>query len=182
MHDPLKSKLGNSPPEAPGMLEGHEDRFLTKALAQKSKAKETKVHPIWKWSAIAAAASILIVVAVVFQIKEDNQVLRQRTLSDVSSQVGQLELRMSSKISAQTASINMEDPAIQTEVQKFQALEAEYTRLEEALNMNFGDERIVKAMMDNYKRRLQVLQTMLTHIKLQQLKEKTEPKAPTVQS
>ena len=66
--------------------------------------------------------------------------------------------------------------------QKFQALEAEYTRLEEALNMNFGDERIVKAMMDNYKRRLQVLQTMLTHIKLQQLKEKTEPKAPTVQS
>lgn len=181
MHDPLKSKMNAAPPEAENLLEGHEERFYTKVLTQKT-TRQRRILPIWKWSAVAAAASILIVVAVVFQIGEENQAVRKRTLSDISQQVELVEAKMTSQISLKKAEIDMSDPVLKSEVAKFKSLEQEYTRLEEALNMNFGDARIVNAMMENYKRRLQVLENMLTHIKLQQLKDKTEPKVPSVQS
>ncbi|MFT4877913.1 MAG: hypothetical protein ACI8TS_000285 [Flavobacteriales bacterium] len=181
MNDPLKHIISKSPPQTENMLEGHEERFFTKVLAKNAKPQK-RIPPIWKWSAVAVAASILIVVAVVFQIGEENQAVRKRTLGDVSQQIERVESQLTNQISQKTAEIDMSDPVLKSHVSKFKNLEKEYLRLEEALNVNFGDPRIVKAMMENYKRRLQVLETMLTHIKLQNLKEKSEPKVPSAQS
>lgn len=181
MRDPLKTKMSTSPPDPDNLLPGHEERFFTKVLAQQAKSKP-RILPIYKWSALAVAASILIVVAVIFQIGEENQAVRKRTLGDVSQQVEQVELQLNSEITKKTAELDMSDPVLQKQVARFKSLELEYTKLEEALNLNFGDERIVNAMMDNYKRRLQVLENMLTHIRLQKLNNKVEPKVPSVQS
>ena len=52
-------------------------------------------------------------------------------------------------------------------VDHYQNLEVEYDKLTEVLNKDFGNQKVITAMIENYQLRLKVLESIRLHIELQ---------------
>ncbi|WP_306642043.1 hypothetical protein [Sanyastnella coralliicola] len=167
----FKHRLVSGEEQAP---DGHEARFRQRLLAAEPTRASNKLS--WLWYAAAAITVLLIIGAVVNGISTENENARDRSLADVSMKVGQLEYQLSNHISRRQADIDHSDPAIQRHLKHFKKLEDQYALLEQELNKNFGDERIVQAMIENYKLRVIVLENIVAHLKIQNKPMKTSNK------
>lgn len=153
---------------------GHAERFQKKLEARRKRT--------WKnWS---VAAMILILVGLAFwtgtyfeehhpvTIRPQNASLAD--LSDVSPQMAQVESYFDQQISFELNQVKSQKSAqsqsIQQSLQMLDKLDKEYQQLRKELAVNFGDQRVINAMIVNYQARLTLLQTLLKQIKTEQTK------------
>lgn len=156
MSDNLKHLLMHAEEKTPPV--GHEARFQQK-LKQLQRPKNRKW--IIQISIFAAAAAAVILILVVNGIHTDNEDFKKRSLSDVSPQTKALEIQMTENIIRREAKVDFENPVLFEQIKVYRALQIEFIQLENDLNLNFGNERLIKAMMDNYQHRLKVLENIL---------------------
>lgn len=156
MSDKLKHMLLLAEEGAPPA--GHEARFRNKLNARKGKSRRIWIATITTAAAIAAG---FIIYTAISGIQNENEVFQKRSLADVSPQTKALELQMTEKINRREAEVDFENPVLFDQIQVYRSLQTEFVKLEDALNLNFGDERLIRAMMDNYQHRLKVLENIL---------------------
>ncbi|MBI1266298.1 MAG: hypothetical protein GC193_02580 [Cryomorphaceae bacterium] len=170
MSDNLKHLLLLAEQKKP--RDGHTARFEQK-LKQSARPRNRK--RIFQMSALAAAAAGLILIVVINGIQSDNEEFQKRSLSDISPQTKALELQMSEHITKREAEVDFENPALFNQIKVYRSLQIEFSKLENDLNLNFGDERLIRAMMDNYQHRLKVLENILL---IKRLNEQQLPSTP----
>ncbi len=163
---PVENKPNGEP------LPGHEERFEMRLL-KNVEQKKSKVFQMWTYSALAAAAIIAVVFTVV--LKSDEKISPQENmavtkLSDVSYEMSQIEKFYTEKLAART--VNYASPDIQ--VKRFQEetsrLEGEYKVLERILSKNPSNEKIINAMIGNYRFKLQILESLQKYTEIQNKK------------
>jgi hypothetical protein len=176
MTDDLKNKIiadsqfnkGEEP------LEGHLERFQTKLMAQAAKKKKGRVIPLWLLVAAAACFCGALITITWISISEERQTFaQQRQLSDVSPEMNRIESWFTEEIANKKSKINLNDPVLAEGLTQISLLEKEYENLSLKLNENFGNEKVVSAMIKNYKLRLQILESIKRHI---DFKNKTKSK------
>jgi hypothetical protein len=148
-------------------LPGHEERFEMRLLKLKNAQKMRRIPP-WIWMAAASVVTaVFIVYMVAGEMKKTNEIADRARLSDVSVEMAAVEAFYNDKLRIDQQGLNTSDPAIMKFLQDIERLEQEYKKLEEKLNENFNNERIVKAMVSNYKYRLQLLEQLQKYIEIQ---------------
>lgn len=167
MKDELKDLFQNKPPEV-SPPKGHEDRFIQKLIAKEETPKRRGKGYLYIMYAAASVAVLLIIGVVANQIDVSNDQVKQRSLADVSLRTSEMERLLIDQVNNRVQRINQNDPEIQHHVERYQKLEQEFGRLEIALNQDFGNQRIVDAMIKNYKLRVRILEQILLEKRIKQ--------------
>ncbi|MCB0761126.1 MAG: hypothetical protein KDC12_06340 [Flavobacteriales bacterium] len=160
-------------------LPGHMSRFETRLLANQSK-KKRNVIPMWAYAVAAACVCIGILSITWFQLKADqHQFASHRQMSEVSPEMNRMESWFVKAIAERKGSLDMNDPSIAQGMRQLERLEQEYQILSEKLASNFGNEKILDAMIKNYRLRLEILENIQKHIEYKN-KIKTKQNAKQV--
>lgn len=167
MTDDLKNKIDadfhNIQMEEP--LEGHQERFRTKLMAQKEEKKRGRIVPLWLLITAAACFCGAMITITWTSINEDRETFaQQRQLSDVSPKMNHIESWFTAEIENRKRELDLKDPILTQGLAEMNLLENEYARLSLKLNENFGNEKVVSAMINNYKLRLQILEVVKKHL------------------
>ncbi len=160
-------------------LPGHEERFEMRLL-QKREVQKMKRLPRWPWVLLAAAtvAGIIVFVAI-SEVKETQEIAKNMKLSDVSQEMAIVEKFYSDRLSLDFNKINQEDMRIQKFMLDIKNLEIEYETLEKQLISNYNNQRLINAMVSNYKYRLRTLEHLQKYIELQnEIQNKTNETQP----
>lgn len=156
--DKFKSFMKEYATDNPSKLpNGHRNRFMEK-LTGSTKSKHTRNRTLWL--AIAATAAVVTIVLLLPGDPGPAQNRKDPVLSEMSYEMGELERFFISRIEDLTKSGLPEDPILRLHLENFERLEQECENLRKALAKNFGDERVINAMMHNYKMRITVLENM----------------------
>jgi hypothetical protein len=92
------------------------------------------------------------------------------SLSDVSSDLADVELYYQSKLSEEYGVIDemrQSDPLVKLYVEELNLLNAEYTELEAQLYMSGTHEKVVLAMIENFRMRLNLIEKLEEQKELQ---------------
>ncbi len=181
MEDRLKNKFeANNLPDFDNQepLTGHEARFETKLLfANHKQNKEKKPRSLWPYLLLAACFLGVIFTLVSINMKKENEFAQKISLADVSPSMANMESYFTKEIGLSKSEIDMNDPELSTYIDKFIALELEYSNLLDALNKNTRNEKVISAMINNYKLRLKILESIKRHIDIKNtIKSKSNEK------
>lgn len=148
--------------------EGHFERFEMKLNA----ATQNKTLKWWKyWPGVAA---ILIIALVVFIPKQQKN--RTITLGGLSEQYAQVEYYYTSNIKQQTHKINQlnrqsdNDPIVKMLVNELEQYDIVYEQLCSDLNATPNDERVINALINFYKTKLEITARILESIEQKTIK------------
>ena len=145
------------------------DRFEAKLGIRMPEQKKTFSL---KWYYAAAAVVLAFGLGTVwYQIRLENYKADQLGLSDVSYELASMEHYFTDEIARRMAQVDMNSPEVERYLNDLEKLEKEYDMLVGVLNEQFSNERVIAAMIQNYKLRLQILENLQHHL---QLKEKYE--------
>lgn len=167
MKDSLKKKFEDNRGQFPfeeTPLTGHENRFETKLLFKSSANKQKRKIPVWSYGAVAACILALVVWVVNSEIQDTRMAAQQISLSEYSYEMGEMETYFTNEIESRLSDVDVSDVEIQGYLGKLEDLKTEYVSLEQALARNYGNERVINAMIDNYKLRLLVLEKLKKYI------------------
>lgn len=168
---------GDDPPK------GHEERFMER-LQQEQPApanrRSAKVVPMGTWWAAAAVAAILLIGFALGRWSGNEngdsapQVAEAADLDEVSPEKAEVEYYFIMAIAEKKKKLEkyggLARDDIQQSLKMLEELDAEYEQLRKELAKNFGDTRIINAMIRNYQARLKILTRLLDEL------EKTERK------
>lgn len=152
--------------------EGHHQRLLRK-LAHHEQPKVQKKHfrnTLWITSAAAASILIALIVFIQGEIREENRNSARIEIREIAAEAGLIQDRLEQRIQTKSKGININDPSLKADFERFQLLEKEYQKLDSMLQNQVINERIIKAMIENYGHRLRILEAMNQKIKALQLK------------
>lgn len=152
--------------------EGHHQRFLRK-LAHHEQPKVQKKHfrnTLWITSAAAASILIALIVFIQGEIREENRNSARIEIREIAPEAGLIQDRLEQRIQTKSKGMNINDPSLKADFERFQLLEKEYQKLDSMLQNQVINERIIKAMIENYGHRLRILEAMNQKIKALQLK------------
>jgi len=147
--------------------DGHLDRFLRK-LEKEEESKRTSGITFWR---VAAAVIVLVTISVSvllprFNSPEDVQ-YASMSLSDVSEDLADVEMYYQSKLEREYAELNSlseTDPEVKSYMDELENLNELYQELEEELYTSGSHEKVVIAMIENFRLRLEIIE------KLEQIK------------
>jgi len=147
--------------------DGHLDRFIRK-LDKEEDSKRSSGVTFWR---IAAAAIIMVTISVSvllprFNGPEDVQ-YASMSLSDVSDDLAEVEMYYQSKLEREYAELNSlskTDPEVKSYLDELENLNELYQELEEELYTSGSHEKVVIAMIENFRLRLELIE------KLEQIK------------
>ena len=142
---------------------GHELRFRQKLIQQNEPKKK---NHYWIWYAAAASVLIAVISIAVSEMNDSNIRAEKISLQDLSPRVAETQVFLSGKVLDKTSEADLNDPAIAHQVVRLRQLEAEYLKLDSLLQSTQANERVVKAMITNYKLRLDVLEYILTELQV----------------
>lgn len=150
---------------------------LEKGLAEKESVERKKrVLLTVRWSVAATIALLFMVGAVAYYMgrQDARQIARnekprqeiQFSLGAVSAELAEVENYYNTQINEKLE----ESKQLQIDPENFSELEllkAEYKELEKEMGQNIDNEMIIQAMIENYRLRLEILNTILNEIKAQ---------------
>ena len=173
---------GNTPPE--GHLERMKARLGENTSASSNEPKVISFEVRKLWYAAAAAAAIAVIVVSVWMTNSDPspQVAEHPTpietpttfasLGDVSPEMAEVEDYFIQSVSTRVQLVDNYDQPSESFVQsclgRLAALEIDYSELKKDLSANSNDQRVINAMIQNYRIRLQVLDQLLQQLELNQ--------------
>jgi len=143
----------------------HFERFEKKLNAEQKSVKVIRWTP-WISSALAVAATLLIV----FGIFQFNKPEEQSTgLASVSSEMSQTQQYFAMTIQNELTKIEGErspetQKLIEDAINRITILEKDYKKLEVDLQISGGDKRVIAAMIQNFQTRIQLLQDVMDQI------------------
>lgn len=167
---------------------GHLERMKAKLEANASaeptapKVISFEVRKLW-YTAAAAAAIALVVVGAWMTNGTAEPVLAERpvttespativALSDVSPEMAEVENYFIQSVSTRVQAVDNYGQASESFVQsclgRLTTLETDYAELKKDLSANLNDQRVINAMIQNYRIRLQVLDQLLQQLELNQ--------------
>lgn len=147
--------------------EGHEERFELRLLRQRAGRPEKRISML-PWVALAAAVVAGFIVAIVVsEIRKTNDYAEKARLSDISGEMAAVEEFYTEKLQVDLSKLNGSDPNIRRFLNDITRLEEEYKMLESTLGKNFTNEKVVQAMVSNYKYRLRLMEQLQKYIEIQ---------------
>ncbi|MCA1764047.1 MAG: hypothetical protein ABR574_13625 [Cryomorphaceae bacterium] len=144
-------------------VEGHEQRFLQR-LERNSEQKENRGIGFWK---IAAAVVVLVAVGLSvlvpkFNGPEDVQ-YASMSLGDVSAEMAEVELYYKSELAEEYEKLNdlsKSDPEVAAHLSEIEELNKAYAELEEQLYESGNHDKVITAMIENFRLRLELLEKL----------------------
>jgi len=144
-------------------IEGHKDRFLRK-LEREEESKRSSGITFWR---VAAAVIVLVTISVSvllprFNSPKDVQ-YASMSLSDVSNDLAEVELYYQSKLEREYAALNSlseTDPVVKSYLDELENLNQDYKDLEEQLYSSGSHEKVVIAMIENFRLRLELIEKL----------------------
>ncbi len=144
-------------------IEGHQERFLRKLDRLEEKQDHSRVL-FWR---IAAAIIVLVVVCVSVLLPRFNSPADVQygsmTLGDVSNELADVEQYYQSKLSEEYAAVDKlskTDPVVMAYMDELNRLNAEYDLLESQLYESGSHEKVVLAMIENFRTRLGIIEQL----------------------
>ena len=143
--------------------DGHLERFIRK-LDKEEESKKTSVVTFWR---VAAAIIILVAVSVSvllprFNTTDDVQ-YASMTLGDVSEDLAEVELYYESKLEKEYEALNelsQSDPEVKAYMDELEKLNEVYKELESQLYSSASHEKLVLAMIENFRLRLSLIEKL----------------------
>lgn len=169
------NKLRECIPE-PKPPAGHEGRFKQKLLELNQRPKHSLY---WLWYASAACVLAVVITMVVSEFRESNEQVERISLQDMPPRVAATEKYFIEQLINKSASVDLSNPLMAHHMKRLSILENEYARLDSLLQTPAANERLVKAMINNYKLRLEVLEHVLTELQIQKQSKRSELKSHT---
>jgi len=152
--------------ELEGPHAGHEQRFEKRLLRHSEHALTTGI-PAWAWmSAAAATIAALIIVLVVSEIRKTNEEYARMRLSDLNYEMARTEAFYEQRLRERTPVVSSPDQNITRLYSELRMLEDVYTKLEQALATNPGNQQVVDAMVDNYRNRLRIVELIQKYVEI----------------
>ncbi len=149
-------------------IDGHQERFLRKLERVEEKHDQSRVL-FWRIAAavIVMAAVCTSVLLPRFNSPADVQ-YGSMSLSEVSSELADVELYYESKLAQEYEEVDKlskTDPVVHTFMEELRFLNDQYDTLEARLYESGSHERVVLAMIENFRLRLEIIE------KLEEIKE-----------
>lgn len=150
-------------------LPGHQDRFRTKMEARQ-RHKKTRRVVLFRYS-VLAAASVLLVVTIAFLLKPSGDSASVQApvkgLSDISYEHARMVRFFEDKLqSPRLSGLDDTDAEVRRFLDENRRLEGQYQVLENMLIKNPSSEKLVDAMISNFKFRLQILESLQQYQKI----------------
>lgn len=142
---------------------GHSNRFQ-KRIQEMEKRKTIKIFSL---TSVGIAASILIGL-LIFNRSENKLTTEDPKLGDISYEMSRLEDYYIERIGEAVLPEPGNDPILQKQMEDFDRLDREYATLRKALNQNYGNQRVIDAMIHNYKMRILILEQMQRQFEFKQ--------------
>jgi len=148
------------------MNSGHNARFLEKLEVTKEPVKKTA----WRYYA-AAIVILCIATSLLFQTEQnDTPIIVKTTNTNFTEEVANAQFHFEGVIKNELVKIELErnedtQKIIEDALNKLKALETEQQNLQEQLNISY-DKRIVKALINNFQYRIQLLENVMTRIEI----------------
>ncbi|VAW22716.1 hypothetical protein MNBD_BACTEROID01-1028 [hydrothermal vent metagenome] len=149
-------------------MEGHFERFEAK-LAKQSKQKNSIFRIAWKVAAVAVFAFLAVNQAIIYFSPAHKQIT---TLSAVSREYSEVEAYYTNAISTDlTQWEQMYNAGLLTEEDNkmmqnnLEEFDQRYSELQEELNANPYDERVINAMLEYYQTKLNVINLIISKLK-----------------
>lgn len=149
--------------ESQDPIGGHQERFLRKLDRLEEKQGQGRIL-FWR---IAAAIIVLAVVCVSVLLPRFNGPADVQygsmTLGDVSNELADVEQYYQSKLSAEYAvveKLSESDPLVKSYMDELSRLNAEYDLLESQLYESGSHEKVVLAMIENFRMRLKIIEQL----------------------
>lgn len=143
--------------------EGHEKRFLRKLEQEVGQKKTTSIF-FWR---VAASIILLLVLAVAVLIPRFNSPsdvqYGSMSLSDVSDEMANVEFYYKSKLATEYDKIDqlsLSDPLVKAYMDELDRLNEEYQNLEATLYQSGTHEKVVLAMIENFRLRLSLMEKL----------------------
>lgn len=151
-------------------VSGHQERFERRLDRISEKESKSRLM-FWR---IAAAIIVLVVLCVSVLVPRFNSPsdvqYGSMSLSDVSGDLADVELYYQSKLSEEYEVIDkmtQTDPVVKAYIEELNSLNDEYTLLEEQLYLNGTHEKVVLAMIENFRMRLDLIEKLEEQKELQ---------------
>lgn len=145
-------------------VSGHEARFMERLEGMAAEKKKNSGILFWR---IAAAVILLIVLAISSLIPQfnspDDVHYRSMTLGDVSDEMADVELYYQSRLSAEYNKIDQlsaSDPLVKSYLDELDTLNEDYKNLEVTLYESGSHEKVVLAMIENFRLRLDLMEKL----------------------
>jgi len=145
---------------------GHNTRFLEKLQARNKPVKKTK------WYYYAAAVVILcIATSFLFQAEQNNTPIIVKTANGTfSEEVANAQFHFEGIIKNELVKLEFErnedtQEIIENAFNQLKVLETEQQNLQEQLNISY-DKRVVKALINNFQYRIQLLENVMKQIEI----------------
>lgn len=150
----------------------HKERFQEKV---KQQAPITKVVPMWKnMVKIASVVAVLVVAGTIFLVNypfnSPKAAEQGVSLSEVSPEYKEVETYLQSNLDKKIKEFkSMECPNGEVEKQEVlhevSRIDTMYQELQEDLQKNRGNERIINAMINTYQTRIEILEQVMNQVK-----------------
>lgn len=143
---------------------GHESRFTERLEALDTEKKKKSGTLFWR---VAAAIILLVVLAVSALIPRfnspDDVHYSAMTLGDVSDEMAEVEVYYQSRLSEEYDKIDQlsaADPLVRSYLDELDTLNVDYKKLEVTLYESGSHEKVVLAMIENFRMRLDLMEKL----------------------
>lgn len=165
MSDKLKNRFQHYQLPQADLPEGHEARFLNKI-----ESKTNQTQPKMYTGVAAAVAFIAVVISLAgflqTSVYSNSATVQTAQLGQVSPQLEEMELHFQRQLNdkrIEAVQIAQQNPDLAGFLDELNQLEEAYKALEKALAENANNDRVIKAMIDNYRMRLEILEQMFIY-------------------
>lgn len=151
-------------------MSGHVDRFETRLMQRRETAMKSRFRKRFLLVSVAAASICLIVIAVsVFKISKQTQEAQLAQVNEemeVPAELSQVKEFYQKRFDSNKMNASTGDETVQKFLNNLHYLESQYAVLEKAYQSNRDDQKVVMAMVENYRYRLQVIEMMQKYIQI----------------
>ena len=147
----------------------HEERFREKLRKQQPQKKPKHNGIISMWLPAMAIAASFLVAFLLFSGLLNDPFAKQQELANVSPEMKQTQEFYSSVIRRELAALeDQKSPETETVIndalKQLEILENDYQKLKEDLGKSGQDKRVIYAMITNFQKRIELLQTVLEKV------------------
>lgn len=161
----IEEHLRKSSEDVPEPFAGHEERF---ELRLKKARQQNTIRPLRQWLRVAAAAAVLLAIGWVVVSNAWHTRHHAASIHDMRHpEVEAAEAYYKQFANIDFGQLNASDQRIQEFLREMNVLETEYKRLESLLAENFNNERVAKAMVENFQFRLKLMEQLRKYIEIQ---------------
>lgn len=164
--DKLKDHINRSSIPEANTPPGHRERFENKLLSKEKKPFFNQGNPFWMYA--AAVLLVLLIGTFAWNWQQEQPPQTTMGLADVSFEFAEMERYFQHQIEEHQDIKQSNDSLVNFYMADLRRLENEHEFLETQLSKSFGNERVINALINNYKTRLTIMEKLRRYIKIKE--------------